>query len=34
MSGVFELIIFFGGLYACIFMIGRVCKEGSYDDYD
>ena len=34
MSAVFELIIFFGGLYACIFMIGRVCYEGGWDDYD
>ena len=30
----FELLIFFVGLIGCGFLIGRICKEGDYDDYD
>ncbi len=31
---IFELFFFFGGLMFCAFCIGRICKEGDYDDYD
>ena len=31
---IFELFFFFGGLLFCAFCIGRICKEGDYDDYD
>ena len=29
---IFELFFFFGGLVFCAFCIGRICKEGDYDD--
>lgn len=29
-----ELLIFFGGLYLCVLCIGRICKEGGWDDND
>lgn len=31
---IFELFFFLGGLVFCAFCIGRICKEGDYDDYD
>lgn len=31
---IFEFLIFFGGLYLCLFTVYRICKEGDYDDYD
>ena len=30
----FELLIFFDGMIGCALLIGRICKEGDYDDYD
>ncbi len=34
MSGFFELVLFMGGLLICAAFIGRICREGDYDDYD
>ena len=30
----FEMFLFFGGMISCALCIGRICKEGDYDDYD
>lgn len=30
----FEMLLFFGGMILCALCIGRICKEGDYDDYD
>jgi len=29
-----ELLFFFCGLIGCALLIGRICEEGDYDDYD
>jgi hypothetical protein len=29
-----ELVLFLCGLVGCVLLIGRICKEGDYDDYD
>ena len=30
----FELLFFFCGLIGCAVLVGRICEEGDYDDYD
>ena len=30
----FELLFFFCGLIGCSLLIGRICEEGDYNDYD
>ena len=32
MSAFFELVLFMGGLFFLCALIGRVCKEGGWDD--
>ena len=34
MAAIGSLFIFFLGLGFCVLLIGRVCYEGDYDDYD
>ena len=31
---ILDLILFFGGMAVLVALIGRVCREGDYDDYD
>ncbi len=30
----FEIFIYFFGLYFCVLCMGRICKEGGWDDVD
>jgi hypothetical protein len=30
----FDILIFFVGMIIITLLIGRICKEGDYDDYD
>ena len=34
MSAFFELVLFMAGLFFLCALIGRVCKEGGWDDFD
>ena len=34
MAAVLSLFLFFGGMAFCVLLIGRVCKEGGWDDFD
>jgi len=34
MAAVLSLFLFFGGMAFCVLLIGRVCYEGDYDDFD
>lgn len=29
-----DFLLFFGGAILIVCFIGRICKEGDYDDYD
>ena len=33
MTGFVELLFFMTGLFLVVGLIGRICKEGGWDDY-
>jgi len=34
MGAILSFFIFFIGMGLCVALIGRVCKEGGWDDFD